>query len=87
MFHGATETEQEFSKVKEWIKAEHPGDVAPRVFGIDFYLQMVSQKGTLAEACAKKLHSTSKEYKNSRKIGILFWRSGWNCKDFENFLF
>jgi len=25
MFHGATETEQEFSKVKEWIKAEHPG--------------------------------------------------------------
>ena len=56
MFHGATETEQEFSKVKEWIKAEHPGDVAPRVFGIDFYLQMVSQKGTLAKACAKKLH-------------------------------
>ena len=37
MFHGATETEQEFSKVKEWIKAEHPGEVSPRVFGIHFY--------------------------------------------------
>lgn len=34
MFHGATETEQEFSKVKEWIKAEHPGDVSPIVFAI-----------------------------------------------------